>query len=220
MLGLLVSQSALADSSNAEKPRILVMDFAASKGIEKNLVKTIENIFGSYLVGLRKFEVIQKKDLVTLLEVDLEKQMVGCSEESCLAEIGGALGARWIISGTVALLGGRRVLTLKLVDAQAVRLQKQLTKTLPADEGEYAEAIRVATYELYDLEVPVIDIPWYPDPLTLGIIGTVLLAGGGAVYFMTRPPETIQEVQMQNPPDSSLGTVVFGISSSALGLSW
>ena len=219
-IGVLLPQSAFGDSSPPKKDRALVMDFSGSAGIEQNLPKTLENLFGSVLVDLKRFEVIQKQDLGTLLEVGQQKQLLGCDDESCLADVGVALGARWIISGSLALLGGRRVLTLKLVDAQSVRLQKQLTRRLPLDEGEYAEAIRQLTYELYDLDVPALAVPWYENPVVLGIIGTVIVAGATALYTGSQEPETLTTVQTREPPDSHLGTVLFGINSRTLGVTW
>ena len=72
--------------------------------------------------------------------------MLGCDENACLAELGGALGAKRIIAGTVALLGGKQVLTVKIVDSEEVKLLKQLARQLPADMGEYSEALRVLSY--------------------------------------------------------------------------
>ena len=64
--------------------------------------------------------------LVTPEEMDavdgeLQRQLAGgCDEASCIAELGGALGARYLITGRLGQLGKLYSLNLKLVDIEKV----------------------------------------------------------------------------------------------------
>ncbi|MCU0697153.1 MAG: hypothetical protein MUC96_11530 [Myxococcaceae bacterium] len=49
-----------------------------------------------------RLKVITSADVATLLGLERQKQLLGCSEESCVAELTGALGAAYVVSGALA----------------------------------------------------------------------------------------------------------------------
>ena len=53
------------------------------------------------------FQVISQQDIATMLGLERQKQLMGCADDStsCLAELSGALGARFVMSGTLTRLG-------------------------------------------------------------------------------------------------------------------
>ena len=53
------------------------------------------------------------------IDAELKRQLSGgCSEASCITQIGGALGARYMITGKFSRFGRRYVLFLKLIDIE------------------------------------------------------------------------------------------------------
>ena len=53
------------------------------------------------------------------IDAELQRQLSGgCSEASCITQIGGALGARYMITGKFSRFGRRYVLFLKLIDIE------------------------------------------------------------------------------------------------------
>ncbi len=83
-------------------------------------------VIGRQMTG-RIAEVIAKRDGVStiapddiraLLEKESEKQLLGCDDDSCLAEIGGMLGADILVKGRVAKIEEGFALTLNSVDAR------------------------------------------------------------------------------------------------------
>ncbi|MFH1809067.1 MAG: DUF3829 domain-containing protein [Pseudomonadota bacterium] len=68
-------------------------------------------------------DVLSSADLRAVIALEAEKQMVGCDEadSACLAEIAGALGARFIVISQIGALERSLVLGLTLYDAQAGR---------------------------------------------------------------------------------------------------
>ena len=68
--------------------------------------------------------------LVTPEEMDavseeLERQLSGgCDDASCIAELGGALGAKFLVTGQVGKLGSLFTLQLKLIDIETVAAQR------------------------------------------------------------------------------------------------
>lgn len=66
------------------------------------------------------FDVISSADLRRAMDFEAERQSTGCTEEStsCLADVAGAMGARFVVFGQVAILGSQIVLPLNLFDSQ------------------------------------------------------------------------------------------------------
>ncbi len=201
MLLLLLAPSFAQADPSPRKERLLLMDLGATLGADRELAALLQDIFVARLQKVDRYEIISNSDIARMLNVEQQKQLVGCDETSCLAEIGGALNARWLVTGNLSLLGGKQVLSLKLVDTQAARLDNQLAKELPDDDRALSEAVRVATYELFRLPVPPPQVeakPWYASYWLWTGVGVVI---GGTVggYFLLRPAQV---------PDAGLGKAV------------
>lgn len=65
-------------------------------------------------------------DIRTMVSLEADKASAGCDDAGCMAEIAGAFGARYVISGTLGKLGSDRILQLWLFD---VEKSETLTRT-------------------------------------------------------------------------------------------
>ncbi len=77
---------------------------------------------------LGAFKVITSDAIRAMLALEKQKQMLGCTEASCLAEIGGALGVDYLVSGRVTALGGAggtQTFTLDLTLSSVKRAQRE-----------------------------------------------------------------------------------------------
>src|SRR5262249_1118110 len=70
----------------------------------------------SELHKLGVFKVTSKDDIRAMLSHEKERSLLGCEDASCLAEIGGALGVEYLVTGTVAKLDKRTTIDLPLVN--------------------------------------------------------------------------------------------------------
>jgi hypothetical protein len=95
---------------------------------------------------LGAFDVVSSADLRRVVELEANKQVAGCTEgASCLAEVAGAMGARYVIFGQVGTLGSQILLTLNLFDSSLGRSEKRVVVTAASvDEmtGKIAPAVR------------------------------------------------------------------------------
>lgn len=190
--------SAEPATKTAGGSRILVLDFGASLGADPELARLMQEMFVARLQSIGGYSVVASSDLQRLLDVEQQKQMLGCNQSACLVEVAGALGARYVVSGGLSLLAGH-VLTLKLVDATEAKLANQIAKTLSSDRGELAEGMRLATYELFGLQAPLPPTPWYSRWWVWTAGAAVIAAGAATTYALTRPAGL---------PSSHLGKVV------------
>lgn len=123
LLSALQTQPAAVTS---EKERVLVLDLATSNvGAEEAAL--LQQIVTQSLGRLARFEVSSAGDLRNLSDVESKRMLSGCDDQSasCLAELAGALGARYIVTGSAGRLGTLTVVTLSLVDTTNPGLTKR-----------------------------------------------------------------------------------------------
>jgi hypothetical protein len=194
------SARAQAPAPAPSKDRMLVIDFGATLGADSELAKLVQDIFLARVHAIGQHDLVSMSDVAQMLSIEQQRQLVGCDQGNCLADIGGALGARWVVTGTISLLGGRSVLSLKLVDTQAAKVDNQITKEMPVDDAQLAEAVRVASYELLRMvpPPPEEDSPWYKKWWVWGAAGAVV-SGVALTYLLTR---------QEDIPETGLGTTV------------
>lgn len=109
-----------APARAAEPARILVFDFVA-EGFTDGEVRVIEERVARGLSPAG--DVMASKDIQRLLEIEGQRQALECESggESCLAEIAGAMGARYVVTGTLGRMGSLLLCNITLFDAQASR---------------------------------------------------------------------------------------------------
>jgi hypothetical protein len=137
--------TALADQ---DLSGVVVLDVHASNGIKPELSTLLTDIL---LVRIRKKgvfkQVLGMADVSNLLALDQQKTLLGCADEECLAQVGGALGVPYFLRSQVGLLGKAYVLTLHLVSAEEAKVvSRSLAQAI--DEGALMGAIGSALDEL------------------------------------------------------------------------
>ena len=101
------------------KPKVLVLDFR-DDGVGESAVHIIRDNLVAQLSKNGSFDVISPEDMRRVLDVEAEKrQLTGCSDESCLVELAGALGAQLMLYGTAGKLGDIVVVNVSLFDARS-----------------------------------------------------------------------------------------------------
>lgn len=104
--------------------------------VAKPLVTSFEETFALRLSQDGRVRVTTRRDVVTMLGVERQRQLLGCAEDStsCLAELAGALGSEGVIIGEVAQVGRVLQLTIKVLSPTG----KPLYSTLRRVKGEEA----------------------------------------------------------------------------------
>ncbi|MHB8420565.1 MAG: tetratricopeptide repeat protein [Myxococcales bacterium] len=115
---------------------LLVLDLEAGAAVPKDLAPALsvaELADVRELVGTR---AIGAADVRSLLGLQRQRALLGCQQDaSCYAEIGEALGAKEIVTGTLRVVGDRYLLVLRRTDVtRAVVLQEGSRTRLRRDE--------------------------------------------------------------------------------------
>lgn len=167
-------------SASADKPKLVVLELDAAGGVEAEVAGALSDTLAAEAAGRGYFQVISSREVQTLLGMERQKQFLGCSDDqsSCLTELSGALGARFILSGTVARLGDAYQLSLQMLDsekAQTIARSTRLADSIHALQSLMPWAVAEAT-----------GTPLPPPPsrvLQYSLIGTggLLLVAGGII---------------------------------------
>lgn len=134
-----------------DKPIITVLDFT-TEDVSKSEMRSIINVLSSNLFKTDAFTVIDVSQREMILE-EMEFSMSGCTDESCMLEVGRMLAAEAIVVGNLGKVGSRYVLTIKMLETETGR-------TLQSTDGRYAnlddllDGVTILAYELAEKEPP------------------------------------------------------------------
>jgi hypothetical protein len=78
--------------------------------------------------------VITRADLEQMLELEVERQVTGCDDVSCLEELAGAIGAELVLYGRLEKLGASQLVSLNLFSQKDARSVARETAQGAADQ--------------------------------------------------------------------------------------
>ncbi len=100
------------------KRGVVVLDLEAAS-VEPGQAALVTGLVVDALAKYDELAVLQRSDIAQIAAFEADKQALGCSETSCLAEIAGALGAAYVVFGRVGTLDNLVLVQLNLFDAAA-----------------------------------------------------------------------------------------------------
>ena len=94
------------------------------------------------------FSIISRDEIRTMLSFEAQKQALGCDEgASCLADLGGALGVRYIVSGSLGKVGEKYALQLVLSDIEKAKVDGRVNEQVDS-QGKLLDATTRASQQL------------------------------------------------------------------------
>ena len=135
----------------ATKPgeKIAVLDFTLAGTAHPDLARVLGDGAARGAAGAPNVQVMSQGEIVALLGLDKTKQMLGCDDASCITELGHALDAEKLVSGSLTILDRTSLLTVRLIDAKRARTLSRATATLSdATEPELIDNARRLAHEV------------------------------------------------------------------------
>lgn len=195
--------------------RILVLDIK-SESVPGETARALRDEVVIELARAPSLSVLSTEDLRAAVSVEAETRAIGCDTTSCLAEIGAAMGARYIVHGSVAKVGGAYAVYLNIFDtdrneAVAREVADAATEAglLPAVRGGAAKvreriALRAPAIGTGGGDLTAASPPEEPiDPL---FVGGAVGAGAGALVaviggiFVIDSYLTVIDFEKNEPP--------------------
>jgi hypothetical protein len=141
-------------SSPKKLVRIVVQDVAVDIGdLAPTARERLQAIFTSALVSevrkLNGVSVAGLDEVRALLKNEADRQLAGCDENGCLAEVADALGADAVVTARLAAVGTSHVLALRRLDAATAKA-RGVDRRFDAGNGEeFLGALGPAVAELF-----------------------------------------------------------------------
>jgi outer membrane cobalamin receptor len=133
----------------AEVITIGVMEFKGV-GLPQEMADVIADVIADHINKLGDVRVVSKADITALLNLEKQRRLAGCSDKECFAEVAGALGMPWMVTGNVSILGKSAILNLKLIDVRSAYVAGRTTRRIRGDVDDLLEALPGAVEALFE----------------------------------------------------------------------
>ena len=143
---LLLAAAPAARAEQAPQKRLLLTELKPG-GLPVPLVRTLTDVLLEALRARSGMRVMGRTEVDVILDHEGQKQLMGCNDEACQADLGSAMKADFICSGSLGLVGGTYLVNLALTDAKAARVTARASATAMA-EGELVGAVQRAAEDL------------------------------------------------------------------------
>ncbi len=110
--------------------KVVTTGVRAYAGVQAGSSDVLTDILLESLMTRHGLRALGPSDIQALLSVEQQKALLGCTDESCMTELAGALGADWLIAGSVGMLEDMFVLSLQLIEAKSAKVTSRSTTTL------------------------------------------------------------------------------------------
>ena len=178
------------------RPGMAALDLVAVSGIDSAAARLINEAMLSRLKATERFSsVLGSSDLQAMLSMEQQKAVLGCADDGCLAELGGALGVPLLFSADVGKVGGRFMLNMKILRVDEASVAARLTLVyLSIDEliQELNQAVDALAAKVFGEAIPESVIARSSAPIELTaeqrskrlrkfmIAGSTMLIGAGS----------------------------------------
>jgi len=129
----LVVASSPSPSSSTSSPapaaacRAAVLDLKPGEGVTLERARALTEVVTSEVGATLSCAVISRAEIEALMDFEVSRQQGGCDTDSCLAELGEALGVSRLVLGTIQQVDGQTLVSLRLVDMQTTQVLRRVT---------------------------------------------------------------------------------------------
>ncbi len=120
-------------SSVTAMPKVALMPTQFDTSASGQVTEFYDDYLLTAVQELNAIDVIGTDDINALLDFEKRKEMLGCDDLSCMAEIGGALGVERIMLVRIARLNGEWGVTARLMNIQAAKVEARVKRFVKGD---------------------------------------------------------------------------------------
>jgi hypothetical protein len=145
----------LATTLAASAPKLAVLQVTPGEGVPPSTAAAITEALVAEVRRQSGAEVVTQRDIVSILSLENQKAMLGCSTDACMAELGGALGADRLVAGDMARLGESFLLHVRVVEVKKVRVAAQADRRLRGGTiDDVLDVLPAVVAELFGVSPP------------------------------------------------------------------
>jgi TolB-like protein len=141
-LGALPGQSR-AQVADRPRQKVAVFDLKAS-GLDDSARTSLMAVLTKAVAATPWLDVVSRDEIATMLDAEAQKQLVGCDDTGCLAEIAGALDVDLLVAGSVTRLGEGLVVTLQLINQRFANVMNRVALSWNGPADRLPEVLEAA----------------------------------------------------------------------------
>ncbi len=126
-----------------------VMEFKGV-GLPQETADVIADVIAEHITKLGDVRVVSKADIAALLNLEKQRRLAGCTDKECFAEVAGALGMPWMVTGNASILGKSAILNLKLIDVESAYVAGRATRRIQGDVEDLLYEVPGAVEALFE----------------------------------------------------------------------
>jgi hypothetical protein len=107
---------------------VAVFDLRTS-GLDDSARASLMAVLTKAVAATPWLDVVSRDEIATMLDAEAQKQLLGCDDTGCLAEIAGALDVDLLVAGSVTRLGEGLVVTLQLINQRFANVMNRVALT-------------------------------------------------------------------------------------------
>jgi TolB-like protein len=182
--------AAPARPSPAKGAKLAVLNFRAGPGVAPQTAEVVTRALSAAIQERTGYGLLTTADLLAVLDFEQQKTAMGCTGDQCLAEMGGALGVDWLVTGAVGRIGASLALNAQVLDVRTgVALRRFATTSRETREEAFLDLVGPAAEALFPDALP-------PARFALSVRAEAELrsplGGGGAILFEARVGEAFR----------------------------
>ncbi len=112
----------------------------------------VTNYLTTELQKIKGYRILAWDDVTNMLEHQAGKQALGCEDDECLAEIGGALGVDYILAGDIGSIGDRFLMNLKLININRAATERRASTIVEGNIGLLMDRLPAMVGEILEIE--------------------------------------------------------------------
>jgi hypothetical protein len=137
-----------AEPSVQESVRVMALDLRAEGDLSAQ-ARSLSQVVAEETGRVSGYHVLSSEEVRAVLDQESTKQLMGCDESSCLAELAGALDADLLVSGTLEKTAdGAPIVTLSLLNTRAIVTVNRVSFTWRGEAALFPEVVRAAAQKL------------------------------------------------------------------------
>lgn len=141
LLAMTTVRVAIAQETQ-ERPKLVVMGIVSEGDIDSGVVRLLDELLLTEFQQANKYIVTGGSDINALLSHEVQKDIAGCSDVTCMQDLTGALGADLLVVATIGRVGGSYLVNIKIVNVNTAVVEARWSEEVGASQSLLTDAIR------------------------------------------------------------------------------
>jgi hypothetical protein len=134
-------QSTTAKLSLPKPTKILVLPIRAVGGTTPSTCGLLTSFLLSKLFEVEHLSAVGKGDVEAVVSAEKQREALGCNDVTCMAELGGSLGADLVLYGELGTVGTKYNLNVSVVDSTKAKVAARASLVVEQNEDKLMQAL-------------------------------------------------------------------------------